>query len=637
METIAVLKVILYYYFVQNRAECVLNYPTWVLNEADSPLVSCARNITHQYVPFVPVSFFEEDVQNNVIAQKLLNTLNLPCLLQSLQVTYSYETTYILFHSDAVVYQRLLSKINYGSKPRFLIVWQKNNSAVLREAIVDVLSVFWKFRYLSVLVLSEQPDDTVDIYTYFPYSPAHCGQVGPPVLMDTWNATERSFRVKRDLFTFGLKLGNLHGCPIRCWGKNRPPDSIIIPLGQDKYLLSGSGGHALTVIEQKLNFTAAIHMPGNFSTIDEFGYYLTNDTPQVVREKLLFDMQNIGFGTFSHIIYFMPDIEFSTYYSNECFMWFAPCWAGKAPSKWQIYYKEFSPFIWFLIIITFVVVLVMLTSMSKLLPQGNSGFKCLQKNVFNIIAFMLENSVPLNLKSISIRYFLVQFLLYSMIVSVAYKASLKSFLTVPWQVRNIETTDELAKANFKVTGPPQMFNILKRFSGNNVCWQKMIDRFTVKIDGKFSEVVNRVTHDRDTTTFGAQRFMFHYSKYRDNATTTDPMCPVPGCVIRAATSPFLVRRGSPFLDSMNRITSSLVESGIISMWWTRHEPKNPKPNKDFELALYTFHHLEGSLWLLTLGLSTATIFFCIELLQYHVSKQYCERARKHEIIISYLE
>lgn len=65
---------------------------------------------------------------------------------------------------------------------------------------------------------------------------------------------------------FFFQVFNLYGCPLRCIGIHRPPESTITQLPDNTWHLSGTGNKVFKFIEKYMNFTAKIAV---FQKVDQ--------------------------------------------------------------------------------------------------------------------------------------------------------------------------------------------------------------------------------------------------------------------------------------------------------------------------------------------------------------------------------
>lgn len=123
-------------------------------------------------------------------------------------------------------------------------------------------------------------------------------------------------------------MKNLNGCPLICFAKNRPPDSIVLKINEE-WKLDGIGGKLMEEIRKRLNFTSVIEVPKMSVSADKYGYDISNGYPELVTERLNNYSVDLAFGIYSHIIYDNPTTEFSKSAVSECYGWAVPGHSGK--------------------------------------------------------------------------------------------------------------------------------------------------------------------------------------------------------------------------------------------------------------------------------------------------------------------
>jgi hypothetical protein len=85
-------------------------------------------------------------------------------------------------------------------------------------------------------------------------------------------------------------------------------------------------------------------------------------------------------------------------------------------------------------------------------------------------------------------------------------------------------------------------------------------------------LIARMQRQKNIATFAAQRFLQFYISEVLNSTKEDIHL-LPECVIQAHASPFLFKKGSPFISPVNRIVLTAVEAGLTQYWFTYSTPK----------------------------------------------------------------
>lgn len=118
----------------------------------------------------------------------------------------------------------------------------------------------WRHYLINCIIQVQKADGRVLIYTYFPFTPKHCGKV-EPVLVNEFNGTSL---VHEDLFP--KKLKNLYGCPLRAALWHVPPYVYLSTDSNNVTRVTGGfEGKLLLELSRKLNFSLDIIIPPNDS------------------------------------------------------------------------------------------------------------------------------------------------------------------------------------------------------------------------------------------------------------------------------------------------------------------------------------------------------------------------------------
>ncbi|XP_075211203.1 uncharacterized protein LOC142318523 [Lycorma delicatula] len=599
-------------------------------NYTDMNTIQCLKEICVKYAKILPTVVFNEDIKKYNIAKTFLNEYIGLRIIQS-KINYkALPGLYIIFlnvdgrdDNDVEHLKLILNPELYKTRAMFILVTREKQNLFGALTMIKYMEQFWRLRLMNLIVMTTD-SDKIYLYTYSPYSENHCSEVGRPVLVDMWYKSNKTFQMNKQLFTIEEKVKNLHGCVLYGVGKTRPPESIIVKKNNNTWELHGMGGFMLKTLEKYMNFSTVISIPANKSIMDEFGYSIANGIPEEITENLITGEKDFGFGIFSHIIYFLPGTEFSKISFSECFIWYAPCKAGHKPSKWNNYIKEFSLTNWLLIVVVFILTVII----NKLTYAYIKKYRPTEKKykhhltVFIIFAICLGQSISKNINNLIIsKSYTVIWIFYCLIIYSLYQASMGSFMTVPWQTKNIETLEEILDFNLKVVGYPQSYNILSKSVGNNRIMQKIIKKYK-KIDyGTYNQIIKWIVDNRDTVTFAADRFIQHYSVHRNkDVKSKDALCRIGECMIQASASPFLLKKGSPLINPINKITGRMFESGLLNQLWVHDQPNLYKLKREKRESKFSLKQLTGAFILYVTGKALALIVFCLEHIYYYYNK-----------------
>jgi hypothetical protein len=98
-----------------------------------------------------------------------------------------------------------------------------------------MLQSMWQHSIINVNILLKVNDERLDMFTYYPFTSAHCGVVRP---VRTDSFVNGSFTLSTSVH-FGDKLKNLHTCPLKVVTFDLPPMMTVKRKADGKFSLSG--------------------------------------------------------------------------------------------------------------------------------------------------------------------------------------------------------------------------------------------------------------------------------------------------------------------------------------------------------------------------------------------------------------
>nr|XP_027207752.1 ionotropic receptor 21a-like [Penaeus vannamei] len=117
--------------------------------------------------------------------------------------------------------------------------------------------------------------------------------------------------------------------------------------------------------------------------------------------------------------------------------------------KWRGAYYSFTPFVWLSLAVTFVLVLIIISIQDMLQPEPFLGG--VGSTWPYLLRAMFNNSIPRLPKAHWQRLFVGSWWLYCFILTTAYTANLIAFLTIPVFPGRIQTVQQLAESDYRLT------------------------------------------------------------------------------------------------------------------------------------------------------------------------------------------
>ena len=264
-----------------------------------------------------------------------------------------FETShnYIIFiwpeHEDTDVMKTLRFQLetlkeaegaSWNPRGKFLVVVAESDGVSPRELGLQIYAELWKEHFIidnTILIATRENyvrmkdknytdglrNETLDLYTGFPYERRSCGDVIDVTLLDQWRLRNGTFIHNANLFP--LKTTDIfHGCQIRVASFGIPPYIILAgnSTGSDGNVVYNVGGLAvqnLLLAVEKMNVTVVFLKPSLEITIDRAFYEAAN-----LADKI----SDIVIGTSMLIpLYTTPWFQPTIPYEYDSLKWFVPC------------------------------------------------------------------------------------------------------------------------------------------------------------------------------------------------------------------------------------------------------------------------------------------------------------------------
>ncbi|CAL8072510.1 unnamed protein product [Orchesella dallaii] len=313
---------------------------------------------------------------------------------------------------------------------------------------------------------------------------------------------------------------------------------------------------------------------------------------------------------------------------------------------WKAIYRPFSSSVWILLCISCLVMLVASTivySMSfhffikrdlDFLESDRLNMKGLRKFLKTCVEFIFHALVEMGDESMSspklvswFRIICAFWMLFSLIVTTAYKSQLVSFLAFPNVIQPPTTFSDLASSKYSIvlqyTGAAyQLFKTSK-----SPTYIKIVEK--MEIENSDVKCFKNVIHKK-----AACISWENIVDYVAHKNLSDKHGRVP--LIKAAAKGYfllggiMMRKRSIFKKEFDMLINSAMDSGLMTKWktidreWILRERKvlekdNNQTRIDYSPAVtesLTIQHLSGSLYMLLFGISVSSLVVLTEIIQW---------------------
>lgn len=191
----------------------------------------------------------------------------------------------------------------------------------------------------------------------------------------------------------------------------------------------------------------------------------------------------------------------------------------------------------------------------------------------SVIFFVYHTTIdqPIRVQPVwcSLRTFMIHWLWYCMVINVAYKASLGSFMTVPPRGIEFTSVNQILNSQLILMSSPQSMQIINGTMATTQISRKFMKRLQLLPPTNFEHIIDRLVTKRDIALFEVKRFMYYYSQTQAKRIKVKiPIRFLPGCLLRTHTTQFMLNGGSYLTDSVDALLSTLFETGIVDHWIT---------------------------------------------------------------------
>ncbi|KAK6630514.1 hypothetical protein RUM43_014499 [Polyplax serrata] len=536
--------------------------------------------------------------QSDIISE-LVKKMTLPVILnagewhkdEGLDERSPTQMVAVFHYSNA---QLLLNGTLWNANTRFIIVGRGTGD------VQSDFGAFWKSKVVNVFHLVET-EGGVEVYSFLPYTKGDC-DAETTLLVDKYLVTRGSFVNGGSALNDSFRIKNMNRCPVNVTIVDLSPVTIFT----DEYgnnsssRLGGIEGNLLHEVATRLNFNATYA-----TALDGIGWGWIRPSPSGAVGEVYTGRSDFATGLLAPTIERYEALDLSMPYSGrECITYGVPKGAGVRTPDWiTILTFEYTPITWFLIFLSCIFLFCVFYTMNK---YSKTKLFFRTSDIF-LYQFSSCLGLPIKIPNyLFIRLTVLTWIIFTFVTTVAYKSSISSKLTVPKEVPDINTFDELLRSHLQLTGYNNMFRLLQ-YNGSEPVIKKMEERFKITdFDIKYAiDLIARerkIAYVRHTSSFLYYSLMNPNSKGKIHVMTD--------CIL--SYHPIIVtKKHSPFSYRLNQLISWLLESGITNKW--RSNFIYDIPYAPFPFHKLALHHMYGVFCILLTGYTVGLIAFMLEI------------------------
>ncbi|XP_068243634.1 ionotropic receptor 21a-like [Palaemon carinicauda] len=504
-------------------------------------------------------------------------------------------------------------------KQRFLI-WPTRLLVVATIPILslkDLFSSYWTYSMMNAMVLTPDTVKKKTRYSIYSHLP-HTDSGVHFIRIASWASGEGLVSIKSHDF-FPAKFSNFHGSQVNVTALPFAPHWQVTkkttPSGATVEVFSGTDYLMLAAIAKALNFTIYVLPTENW-----------NEVTQKVEDRESF---------IATVIYALLPNRFLQYDYTFAFEFASPTFCMRKPvlePQWQSLYRPLTDAVW---IVSFMVHFEKSrkTEKEKKRMKRTRFGDVLQ----DVVGILLGQNIALDQStSTSSRILAASWLVFALIIGVAYRGNLTAFLTLPKYPARAETLEELIKVADKVTMEPYGEAFRSFYSkSDSVVFQKL------------ASIWETVTSGREGLADASRRKQAHIEVRRFlELVIAEQFTKLDGSTqlylgrenVFPGLSGWPIPHDAPFKENLDRSIMAVKEAGLYEKWSSdfmaqaRKESQERQMQKaaqmtpeegadtadqensgDSKVTALTIVHMQGPLMLLLLGLIIALVIFAGEM------------------------
>ncbi|XP_026811272.1 uncharacterized protein LOC113552623 [Rhopalosiphum maidis] len=466
------------------------------------------------------------------------------------------------------------------------VVWLIRQGVIVRSAIKTLFQTAWQKKWVANVVVIAY----AAAYTYNPFRDS---------------VTERPADAAVLRAVARLRMTDLNGHRVRICMFPTRLKAVKLPDGS----YGGMDGIVAATLAKHMNFTPVYSEPSDGG---KYGWAEANSEYTGLLGDLVYNKVDMAFnGVFLNAYESNNTIQYTTpvMFDELCFV--VP--KAQQMSQWRAIFTAFDVRLWYCLAGSFVVALSAWVLIRRTTNTSYS-LTLLAINLFRVFLMVPLNRVPNN---ISERLMVVSTVLFGFIMATSLQAVMVKYLSYPKYERDVATVQELYDTGMPVLSASNNL-ILLFVSDERPVYVKMSDRFSI-INNKSLDILGVVASKRTSAAIGRKNDLVEKiaSSYVEN---NEVLLHIVDECPRSFHIVYLVRKDVPFIQVVDRIITTFVESGIVNSWFVHAKPFRPisdyhhrkDPHK-----VFTFKNVVIAFMCLTIGLTASAIVFVAELVYFH--------------------
>jgi hypothetical protein len=503
------------------------------------------------------------------------------------------ETThsYIIFiwpHEDADFMDTLRDQVvalkeaegaSWNPRGKFLVVVPDSEGVTSRELGLQIYVELWKEHCIidnTILIAVRDNyvptndknftdglrEDTLDLYTGFPYERGRCGDVTDVTLLDQWRLGNGMFIHNANLFPLKIPE-NFQGCQIRVSSMGTPPYIILRGNSTDSddnvmYKLGGLAVQNILFMVDKMNITLVFRKP-----------FLSFEWEDVLIEAQNFmaGMCDIVNGPVPLVATVVSPWSQSTIpYEYTAAKWFVPC--PQPVDRMEKVMHTYQLPVWLTMTTVFFVTVILwwgLANWRHRTVKDSRTYQTLSFCFYSAWAVAMNVSAANTPNTWKFRFLFLVYVCYCFAMSTVFQAFFTSYLVERGYGKKFETFDYLLHSRVAYG-----YNDFMEFGLASTSYEEH-RRFPSSRRQDCNDLVQcirQIANNGQLCTISSQRISHYLASEMGIREASKYLCTLEENLMTIGLV-YVLRNGSPFLNRLNVLIRRSQEGGFLDRYWTQ--------------------------------------------------------------------
>lgn len=305
--------------------------------------------------------------------------------------------------------------------------WERQPEALFIVVLKDIsknnfkfiFEVLWDYHIIHVLVVTDDMDESVSIYSYFPYAKGRCGR-GYDSMVKICDCNQvKHFDIFAKLLVY--QKPDLMNCTLHVATHDYPPFVIEIPNPLNKFAVGIETIFLETLAQMEKFYLNYTYLP----EIYDFGDISDNFTVSGILEMLYENQVDIVFGGFS--LNSRRSVFFDSVYTHLALADFVVMVVPNAHlvERWKIVCMVFNYYVWLLLLCSLLLCAILLSDFNNFLTFRKESLR----GLFDLFGSAVQN-VTLGLgKYVFKNFIIISWMWFVFLVNYFYQTRLTSYST----------------------------------------------------------------------------------------------------------------------------------------------------------------------------------------------------------------